>query len=242
MLNTSFKLGQIKLIPKKGSPHKIEDWRPITLLCCGYKLISGVIASRLESTLEKIIGRAQKGFMGKKFMSTCTLNIMERISGSWHYGEPMGVLCIDFIKAFDSVEHQFIFNVLKFSNFGQNFIKMIKTLLNERETVVIVGDGHTTPFSIKRGTPQGDRVSPFLFIIAIEVLLIKIKRLEGRGVDNCRFIKNWAEQNGFTGEGNTEGFADDITVLFSMSVEAVKLIKGTLESFRLVSGLSLTVI
>ena len=183
-LNTSFKLGQIKLIPKKGSPHKIEDWRPITLLCCGYKLISGVIASRLESTLEKIIGRAQKGFMGKKFMSTCTLNIMERISGSWHYGEPMGVLCIDFIKAFDSVEHQFIKNVLEFFNFGPNFIQMICTLLNNRESVVIVGDGVTNPFEIRRGTPQGDRVSPFLFILAIEILLIKIKRLEGRGIDN----------------------------------------------------------
>jgi len=55
-LNSSFRLGQIKLIPKKGSPNKIEDWRPITLLCCGYKLISGVVAARLEGTLEKIIG------------------------------------------------------------------------------------------------------------------------------------------------------------------------------------------
>ena len=91
-LNNSFRLGQIKLIPKKGLPNKIEDWRPITLLCCGYKLISGVVAARLESTLDKIIGRSQKGFMGKKFMSTCTLNIMDRINGSWHgtTGNPWG--------------------------------------------------------------------------------------------------------------------------------------------------------
>jgi len=240
-LNNSFKMGQIKLIPKKGIPSKIGDWRPITLLCCGYKLISGVIAARLESKLDKIIGRAQKGFMRKKFMGTCTLNIMDRISGSWRHGEAMGVLCVDFVKAFDSVEHEFISNVLNFFNFGVKFIGMVCTLLNDREAVVIVGDGFTDPFFIKRGTPQGDRISPYLFIVAIEVLLIKLKRLEGRGIDNCRFIKNWAEINGLSGEGNTEGFADDISVLFSMSVEAVKLIKGTLAQFEQVSGLGLNI-
>ena len=118
---------------------------------------------------------------------------------------------------------------------------MVETLLKDREAVVIVGEGFTNPFPIKRGTPQGDRVSPYLFIIVIEILLIKLKRLEGRGVDNCRFIKNWSEVNGFSGEGNTEGFADDITVLFSMSADAVRLIKNTLEQFRLVSGLSLNI-
>ncbi len=61
-LMESFKLGLIKLIPKKGRAEKVGDWRPITLLCCGYKLLSGVVAKRLEKHLTKIIGRAQKGF------------------------------------------------------------------------------------------------------------------------------------------------------------------------------------
>ncbi len=39
-LTETFKMGLIKLIPKKGNPSKVGDWRPITLLCCGYKLIS----------------------------------------------------------------------------------------------------------------------------------------------------------------------------------------------------------
>jgi hypothetical protein len=107
-LPDSFKMGQIKLIPKKGNPSKVEDWRPITLLCCAYKLISGVIANRLETFLEKNIDRAQKGFLKARCMSTCTINIMDRIGGAWYHNEPLGVLCIDFIKAFDSVEHEFI--------------------------------------------------------------------------------------------------------------------------------------
>jgi hypothetical protein len=62
-LSENFKLGLIKLIRKKGDAHKVEDWRPITLLNCGYKIISGVVAKRLEKYLPKIIGRAQKGFL-----------------------------------------------------------------------------------------------------------------------------------------------------------------------------------
>jgi len=62
VLPETYRVGLIKLIPKKSNSVRIEDWRPITLLCCGYKVISGVVANRLEKYLYKIIGRSQKGF------------------------------------------------------------------------------------------------------------------------------------------------------------------------------------
>jgi hypothetical protein len=81
-LMQTFKLGLIKIIPKKGNPMRIGDWRPITLLCCGYKLISGLVAERLEKYLMKIIGRAQKGFMKQKNIHMCAANIITCISQS----------------------------------------------------------------------------------------------------------------------------------------------------------------
>ena len=102
-LTSTFRLGLIKLIPKKGNAEKIGDWRPITLLCCGYKLVSGVVAKRLEMFMQKIIRRSQKGFQRVKNMNSCTLNIRDRISGAWESNEEMGVLCIDFVKAFEIV-------------------------------------------------------------------------------------------------------------------------------------------
>ena len=50
LLNNTFRIGQITLIPKKGEATKIEDWRPITLLSCGYKIISGAVADRMEGS------------------------------------------------------------------------------------------------------------------------------------------------------------------------------------------------
>jgi len=117
-LTSTFRTRLIKLIPKKGNAVKVGDWRPITLLCCGYKLISGIVAKRMEKYMQKIIGRSQNGFQRVKNMSSCTLNIMDRISGAWESAEEMGVLCIDFVKAFDSIEHVFIERVMRFFNYG----------------------------------------------------------------------------------------------------------------------------
>ena len=46
-LCATFRTGLIKIIPKKGDAKNLEDWRPISLLCCGFKLISGIVAGRL---------------------------------------------------------------------------------------------------------------------------------------------------------------------------------------------------
>ena len=113
-LSPTFRTGLIKIIPKEGEAKKVEDWRPITLLCCGYKLISGVVAGRLEKYLKKNIGRGQKGFLNYKNKSSCTINIVDNISQSWSSREKMGLLCVDYSKPFDSIEKKFLDNTLAF--------------------------------------------------------------------------------------------------------------------------------
>jgi len=139
-LTETFKMGLIKLIPKKGNPSKVGDWRPITLLCCGYKLISEIVALRLEKYLMKMLGRAQKGFLKSKNINMCTMNIINSINGAWNSGEPTGVLCVDFSKAFDSFEHEAIRKILGFFNFGQWMVNMVMTLHKDMKARVIMGD------------------------------------------------------------------------------------------------------
>jgi hypothetical protein len=217
-LTETFKMGLIKIIPKKGNAHKIGDWRPITLLCCGYKIVSGVVAKRLEKHLMKIIGRAQKGFLKEKNINTCTLNIMNCISQSWKNFEPMGVLCVDFSKAFDSVEHAAVLKIMEFFNFGPVMAGMVMTLLNGRKARVIMEGGYSEDIQIQRGTPQGDRASPYIFIIVIEVLLIKIRSMEGKGIDECEFISRAV---GRIDIEKLTAEAYDLTLIFQMSERAI---------------------
>jgi hypothetical protein len=138
--------------------------------------------------LPKIIGRAQKGFLKHKNIHICTANIITSISQAWDKREGCGIMCVDFKKAFDSVEHDAIKKVLEFFNFGEYMVGMVMTLINDRKARVIVEDGYSQTLKIARGTPQGDRSSPYIFIIVMEVLLMKIKSKDGGGIDSCDFI------------------------------------------------------
>jgi hypothetical protein len=111
-----------------------------------------------------------------KNISTVTMNIVDRISESWREREAMGVLCIDFVKAFDSIEHEFISKVLKFFNFGEKMIGYVSTLLHDRKARIILDEGCSETFLFERGSPQGDRSSPYIFILCIEILLIKFRK------------------------------------------------------------------
>ena len=77
ILSPALRTGLIKLIPKGKGAARVEDWRPITLLPTSYKIISGVVAGRLEKTLPHIIGRAQKGFLKYKNMGTVLHNVID---------------------------------------------------------------------------------------------------------------------------------------------------------------------
>jgi hypothetical protein len=66
--------------------------------------------------------------------------------------------------------------VLKFFNFGENFIKWIKLICTNREACVILNNGKLgKKFPLKRGNAQGDTISPFLFNICYQLLLFKIE-------------------------------------------------------------------
>ena len=82
-------------------------------------------------------------------------------------------MTVDIEKAFDSINHSFLMCVLK--KFGNDFRKWIQILMKNPESCVING-GKTTPyFKLERGTRQGDPISAYLFIIALEVVFSLIK-------------------------------------------------------------------
>jgi len=91
-----------------------------------------------------------------------------------------------------------------------------------------MNNGHATPFfELRRGVRQGDPLSPYLFIIALELLAINIR--------NNKQIKG-IQING--NEIKLVIFADDITA-FPRDVLSFSLLIDTIECFSKYSGLKM---
>ena len=108
---------------------------------------------------------------------------------------------MDIEKGFDSLGHNFLISTLEKYGFGQNFTLWFQILLNYQESCVINGGKIIKYFMLGRGACQGDPISAFLFILALEVLflLIKIKPEipELTIFDHCYLYSAYADDTTF---------------------------------------------
>jgi len=108
-LPASLTKGVISLLPKgKKDKELLDNWRPITLLNCSYKIISGVIAKRLNSVLPSIIHKDQCGFVKNRHMGDCLRKTYDTLNLAMEKKVTGLLLLIDFKKAFDSISFSYI--------------------------------------------------------------------------------------------------------------------------------------
>lgn len=229
-LSVEQKRGILTLIPKKEKNRLfLKKWRPLTLLNLDYKILSKVFASRITKFLPIIVDEDQTGYIKGRFVG-CNIRLIEDIVMYTNKHNIPGILlAIDFEKAFDSLSWSFIENTLESFNFGPLFRSAIKTLYNDVSTTVI-NNGYTSDwFFPKRGVRQGCPISPYLFILAVEVLACNIR--------NDEIIKGIK-----IGDKEIKmcQLADD-TTSFVQDAISLKNLLVTLNKFKFISGLGINV-
>uniref|UniRef100_A0A3Q3BNZ9 Reverse transcriptase domain-containing protein n=1 Tax=Kryptolebias marmoratus TaxID=37003 RepID=A0A3Q3BNZ9_KRYMA len=167
----SFAQAVITVIYKKGKdPLKCSSYRPISLLNTDYKLVTKMIAKRLERFLPLLINPDQTGFILNRFSTDNLRRLLNIIHIANKKKIPSVAVSLDAEKAFDMVEWKYLFSVLKKFGFGDGFLNLIQSLYNSPQARVVTNGIISDSFRLFRGNRQGDPVSPALFVLAIEPL------------------------------------------------------------------------
>ena len=156
--------GIITCIPKGDKcRNELKNWRPITLLNSTYKFYSAILADRIKLTLNKLIHSDQKGFITGRFIGENIRQTYDMINYCKENKLKGLIVLIDFEKAFDSIDWEFISKTLKIFNFGPNIIKWINSIqLNSYS--YIVQNGHISEkVLLHRGCRQGTQC-PLTFL------------------------------------------------------------------------------
>ncbi|KAL0318219.1 UNVERIFIED_CONTAM: Transposon TX1 uncharacterized protein [Sesamum calycinum] len=225
----------ITLIPKVCAPSLVTDFRPIS--CCNviYKIITKILGLRIRGVLDKIISPSQTAFVPGRSISDNVLLAQELFSG---YNQcrlpPRCALKVDLRKAYDTVEWDFLLSTLQLFGFPPTFSKWIEECITSPHfSLYLNGEVHGF-FAGARGLRQGDPVSPYLFVLVMEVLhLILLQLIEQDG----GFAYHWqCKELGLF----QLCFADDLILLCKAEVQSVDLFRRGLHANPQMSHLILS--
>jgi exonuclease III len=169
----------LTLLPKKGDTSLLQNWRPVSLLCCDYKIFTRSLSNRLRTCLTEIIHLDQSYCVPGRHIADNIRLISDVVEYANECDIPLGIISLDQRKAFDRVHHEYLTNTLKAFGFGDYFLQCINTLYTDVTSLLKINNKLTSPFAFKRGIRQGCSLSGQLYAICLEPLLHKLRSPEG---------------------------------------------------------------
>ncbi|KAK3521892.1 hypothetical protein QTP70_019009, partial [Hemibagrus guttatus] len=160
---------------EKGRPDTPEELVPRLTTVHYCKLFSKALASRLTKVMEWLIHQDQTYCVPDTSIFDNMYLIRDILDVSRLLGLKTGLVFLDQEKAFDRVEHEYLWKVLEAFGFNPGFVAMIRVLYCEIESVLKVNGGLCAPFRVYRGIRQGCSLSGMLYSLAIEPLLNKLR-------------------------------------------------------------------
>src|ERR1044072_6381284 len=227
----------IVLIPKVDVPSSFKEFCPISLCNVAYKLITKVVVNRLRPFLQDLIGPLQNSFIpGRGTVDNAI--VLQEIIHHMKRGKNKNkniIFKLDLEKAYDSVSWEFLRDTLLFFGFPQTTIELIMFCVSSSSLTLLWNGTRLEPFSSSRGLRQGDPLSPYLFVLCMERLGIRIQD----AVDSGRWFPVSIANSGPS--ISHLFFADDVLLFAKARVSQMHMIHELLGDFCAASGLRVNV-
>ena len=177
-ITNTMKQAIITLILKKEDLNKLKYWRPISLLCIDYTILTKILANGLKNALPHIISKEQTCSIPNRTIFNNLFQIRDIIMLTKEKNNKLYILQVDQEEAFDKIDHDFLYKIINKMGFSNEFIQFVKILYRNNISYVINNEYLSSPIKLLRGLRQGCPLSLPLYVIHGEVTTVNINNNE----------------------------------------------------------------
>lgn len=162
-----YKKAVVILIHKAGDRKEISNYRPISILSVFNKIIEKIIHARLMTFLDKhnILLHRQFGFRKKSGTDAAAIEVVSSIQKELNLGRKATAVFMDLEKAFDTVQHDILLEILHRYGIRGKANDLIKNYLTNRLQYVRIQGSISTGARISQGVVQGSIIGHLLFVM-----------------------------------------------------------------------------
>jgi hypothetical protein len=158
----------IALIPKIDSLQCLNDFRLISLVGSLYKILTKLLANRLRLVIGSLISDTQSTFVKNRQILDEIWIANGVVDEARKMKKELLMFKVNFEKGYDFVDWGYLDDVMRKMMFPTLWRKGFKDCISMATTSVLVNGSPTKEFPLERGLRQGDHLSPFLFLLAVE--------------------------------------------------------------------------
>jgi hypothetical protein len=225
--------GTIMLLPKEKEVKKIQQYMPICMINVIFKIFTKVLANRLISVACRITKTLQSAFLPGRYILEGVIVLHETIHELKIKKQKGIILKLDFEKAYDKVNWDFLQQVLRMKGFPNLWCQWMERVVSKGSLCVQVNEGLGHFFQTKKGLRQGDPLSPIVFNLVVDMLVVLIERSKSMSLFDG-LVPHLVEES-----LSILQYADDTILFLEDDLEKAKGLILVLSAFEKLSGLKI---
>nr|KAG5689139.1 hypothetical protein BaRGS_006347 [Batillaria attramentaria] len=166
-----WKEGIVIKLPKKGDLRDCSNYRGIMLLSVPGKVLNRILLERMREAVDPMLRDQQAGFRKNRSCADQIASLRIIVEQSLEWNSPLYINFINYEKAFDSVDREALWKLLRHYGVPGKIISLIQCTYQDMSCRIAHAGQLSESFEVKTGVRQGCLLSPFLFLLVIDWIM-----------------------------------------------------------------------